>query len=277
MISETYTEIEPFIKWAGGKRWLLSNLPELKEIKYNRYIEPFFGGGALFFHLKPSEAIISDINPDLIDLYKCVRDDYKLVYRQLEKHQKYHSKEYYYQIRDTNLRNPYTRASKFLYLNKAAWNGLYRVNLDGKFNVPVGSRKNVMIDFENLSRVAQVLKNAKILNCDFESVIDQAMQGDLLYVDPPYTVKHNHNGFIRYNESIFSWKDQERLHEVLLRASRRKVKILLSNASHQSIRTLYENDFDIYTVKRPSMLAANSKYRGEIDEYLITKNIGKQA
>ena len=210
--------IVPFLKWAGGKRWLTKYREALFDTEYERYIEPFLGSGAVFFDLCPERAILSDANGDLIETYHAIRDDWQRVYAYLQDYQQRHSKDHYYATREKTLRNPFTRAARFIYLNRTCWNGLYRVNKDGKFNVPIGTKSTVLLDSDNFSAIAEQLNKAEISTTDFEVTIEKCRQGDLLFVDPPYTVKHNHNGFIKYNETLFSWDDQVRLHHSLVEA-----------------------------------------------------------
>lgn len=265
--------MEPFLKWAGGKRWFVSSYNHLFETEYNRYLEPFLGSGAVFFHLTPNNAILSDSNIALIDTYNAIKDDWYRVYSELRKHQRKHSKEYYYEIRSKRMRNIYTKAAQFIYLNRTCWNGLYRVNLKGEFNVPKGTKEKVIFDTDNFEYVATLLNNAEIISRDFENIIDEARENDLLFVDPPYTVNHDKNGFLKYNESIFSWDDQVRLSECLKQAKERGVQIILTNANHISIRRLYRSDFNIKTIPRVSTLAGISKYRGKVKELLVSSNL----
>jgi len=260
----------PFLKWAGGKRWLVSNYSSLFPQNYNRYIEPFLGSGAVFFHLQPKDAILADRNDALIDTYTAIKNNWKLVHRYLKTHQKYHSKNYYYKIRESKPSGIYSRAARFIYLNRTCWNGLFRVNQKGEFNVPIGTKTKVLLDTDNFSQISELLKRVQLLKSDFEKVIDSAKKNDFLFVDPPYTVKHNHNGFVKYNQHLFSWEDQIRLKDALVRANERNVKILITNANHPSIKSLYKNVFNSQSVLRNSVLSGRSKYRGPVNELLLT-------
>ncbi|MCK0766350.1 DNA adenine methylase [Chromohalobacter beijerinckii] len=261
--------IAPFLKWAGGKRWLVHKHGNLFPDFSGRYIEPFLGSGAVFFHLKPEDAVISDSNSWLIDTYVALRDDWQSVFELLKKHQHKHSKNYYYEMRAFSLEDKIERAAQFIYLNRTCWNGLFRVNLSGKFNVPIGTKSNVLLE-DGFLEISEILSNANILNVDFEKVVDLAVEGDFLFVDPPYTVKHNLNGFVKYNEKIFSWDDQERLFYSLRRAKERGVKIMLTNANHSSILSLYEGFFDIQEIERASVISANKDFRSRTTELLIS-------
>lgn len=239
-------------------------------LQYTRYVEPFLGGAALFFSTKPAKALLADSNNRLIETYAAIRDDWALVLRHLRCHDKKHCREYYYHIRSAVFADPFERAAQFIYLNRTCWNGLYRVNRKGQFNVPIGTKcKRVIHDYDDFSLVSQALKNASLLCQDFESTIDDTKIGDLLFVDPPYTVKHNLNGFVKYNEQIFSWADQERLCASLLRAKERGVKVYAMNANHESITRLYQDHFNVTPLCRPSRIANDPRKRGRFEELLI--------
>jgi DNA adenine methylase len=268
--------IHPFLKWAGGKRWLTSAHSDIFPTSFLRYIEPFLGSGAVFFSLHPQEATLADINTDLIDCYTAVRDNWITVQELLTEHHNKHTKEYYYKIRQVKPTGSAARAARFIYLNRTCWNALYRVNLKGEFNVPIGTKSNVVLDTDNFEEVSRLLQRATIARLDFEKVIDGAGKDDLIFADPPYTVKHNFNGFVKYNEKMFHWDDQVRLSKCLIRASKRGCKIVLTNANHPSIKELYENDFSLTAVTRSSVIAASSSRRGVYEE-LIIRNFDQEA
>lgn len=261
--------MEPFLKWAGGKRWLVSR-PEFDVgLITGRYIEPFLGGGASFFHLAPSRSILSDLNADLIELYRVVRDDPAGLRQAMQTHQNRHSSDYYYEVRAEKPSDEVGRAARFLYLNRTCFNGLYRVNLNGQFNVPKGTKSLVLSRDEDFIEASKRLAGADIRCGDFEVVIDEAKEGDFLFVDPPYTVKHNVNGFIKYNERIFRWEDQIRLRDALARASERGAQIFMTNADHASVRALYDGILNYSSVSRHSVLASDSSNRGQTTEALF--------
>jgi DNA adenine methylase len=267
---ESKIAVLPFLKWAGGKRWFAYYHHELLPGSFNRYIEPFLGGGAVFFSLRPSIAILSDSNRALVETYQAIRADWQLVWRYLSNHKSRHSREYYYECRSKKLRSPYTRAAQFIYLNRACWNGLYRVNLEGTFNVPIGTKDTIIFDYDDFEKISQALQGAELIVSDFEAVTDLAEKGDFVFVDPPYTVNHNMNGFLKYNERIFTWKDQERLRSALGRAHDRGAKILMTNANHHSIRDLYEGFGTIVTVPRFSRIAGDAGYRRRSTELIVS-------
>ncbi len=264
---------EPFLKWAGGKRWLVSSGLLRKPKQYDRFIEPFLGGGAVFFHLTPPLALLSDINPDLIELYKSMRNDPAQLQLHMKEHQKNHSKIYYYDVRDQQPKTALLRAARLLYLNRTCWNGLYRVNMKGEFNVPKGTKDTVLFRAEDFTSFAKALEGADLLCSDFEPIINRAGAGDFLFVDPPYTVKHNVNGFIKYNEQLFSWEDQVRLRDAVSRACARGAAVIMTNADHQSVRDLYADVLAYSTVERHSVLAGEASRRGKTTEALFTHNI----
>ena len=264
---------EPFLKWAGGKRWLVASGRLPKPSKYSRLIEPFVGGGAIFFHLAPNRAVISDLNKDLIELYIVMRDSPGELYMEMQSHQSLHSDTYYYAVRENVPDSAVGRAARFLYLNRTCWNGLYRVNLAGQFNVPRGTKDTVLFEGEDFSSFSRALKGADIRCSDFEKTINEAKEGDLLFVDPPYTVKHNINGFLKYNEKIFHWEDQVRLKHSIKRATRRGVYVVMTNADHESVRDLYADVLDYTSIERHSVLAGAASRRGLTTEALFTFGI----
>lgn len=265
--------IEPFLKWAGGKRWLASSGVLPAKFTFDRYIEPFLGGGAVFFALSPSKALLSDVNVDLIELYKVMRANPVQMKLALDIHQSLHSKEHYYTVRSDVPTGSLDRAARMLYLNRTCWNGLYRVNRAGQFNVPIGTKTLVTSDADDFLMVSQALQNAEIRNCDFEETVEEAGSGDFLFVDPPYTVKHNMNGFVKYNENIFSWSDQVRLRDVVVAAAKRGAAIMLTNADHECVRELYERDFSYVRLARSSVLSGRSTGRGPTTEALFSANL----
>ena len=261
----------PFLKWAGGKRWLILNYRYLFPASFETYVEPFVGGGAVYFGLLPEQALLSDANDRLIECYTQVRDPKKLM-SLMRLHQQNHSTEYYYDVRTKVCRSDSSRAAQFLYLNRTCWNGLYRANLNGVFNVPKGTKDSVVFAGESFDGPSRALAKAELRACDFEKTIALAKDGDLLFVDPPYTVKHNFNGFAKYNETIFSWTDQIRLRTALDGAASRGVKIMLTNADHESVVELFFGLGNIHKVRRTSLIASESQRRSSVTEIVVTVN-----
>jgi DNA adenine methylase len=257
---------ETFLKWAGGKRWLVSQHERLFPLVFGRYVEPFLGSGAVFFHLNPERAILSDSNADLINTYRALQSHPDRIRRLLVSYQKRHTSTFYYYWRRRRPRNPIHKAAQFLYLNRVCWNGLYRVNLDGQFNVPLGTKTKISIPRGYLRLVSRCLHKARILHSDFEDVIDKTDEGDFLYVDPPYTVMHNNNNFLKYNDVLFSWEDQKRLAAAVKRASKRGTLILVSNANHNSVRQLYRGFGSVALLRRASVLAGDATSRRQTAE-----------
>lgn len=259
----------PFLKWAGGKRWLFTQDFIERLPPFDRYIEPFLGGGAGFFAIQPKNAILSDINPELINLYRQVALNPDRIRRGLGHLQKAHSKDLYYRIRAKGYSPGPAGAIRTLYLNRTCWNGLFRLNLKGQFNVPMGTKTAIFDPKEDFETYAKLLDTAE-LNCvDFERTIDRAREGDLLFVDPPYTVKHNMNGFVKYNESIFSWTDQERLASSLIQACERGASLVLTNADHKSIHQLYAGFGKHSSISRASVISGLASGRSTTTEFLL--------
>lgn len=262
---------EPFLKWAGGKRWLVRHHDWAVPQKYRSYIEPFLGGGSVFFSVAPERGILNDRNEDLINMYKVLRDYPETLRKQMIEHQYYHSETYYYKVRSQRPIDITERASRLLYLNRACWNGLYRVNREGFFNVPKGTKQKVFFETDDYVGASKLLKKITLRATDFEKIIDSAEKGDFVFIDPPYTVKHNLNGFTKYNEKIFNWSDQERLAHCVERAFERGCMILVTNADHESIRELYK--FARYTpLSRTSILAADPCKRSRTTEAIFRCN-----
>lgn len=264
-----------FLKWAGGKRWFINRESHRFPTEYNRYIEPFLGGGAVFFYLNPQESILSDINQELIDTYIAVRDDVKSVYRNLRIHSRKHNKEYYYQIRSRKTRTHATSAARMIYLNKTCFNGIYRVNKEGKFNVPYGRKDEITFNYNNLKDSSDSLQNATILCQDFEETINIAQENDFIFCDPPYVVLDQENRFAGYTADVFSWNDQVRLANALIRAKDRNVKIIMTNVDHVAVRALYENvgGFNLDTAQRHCYISGNAEGRKIYQELIISANI----
>lgn len=260
--------MKPFLKWAGGKRWLVESLQLTIPDYEGTYIEPFLGGGAVFFYSAPCRAILSDVNPRLIETYQAIKDDWRGVEKALRLFHSIHSKNFYYEERNRARRKPHTRAAQFLYLNRTCFNGLYRENLKGVFNVPIGTKTKVIMDDDDFCRVSQLLSAAQLMCCDFEVTINRAKKGDLVFVDPPYTIAHNNNGFLKYNQSIFSWKDQERLQRAITKAVARGARVIVTNADHESVRELYSNFGPPTTVHRSSVISGSNSSRGKASEIL---------
>jgi DNA adenine methylase len=263
-------QMQPFLKWAGGKRWLSSKLCELiGSPMEGRLVEPFVGGGAVFFALSPKAALLGDCNPDLISTYRVVKSaPEKLVDRLARMNI---DRTTYEQVRANRPRSDLDRAVRLLYLNRTAFNGLYRVNKKGEFNVPFGCKPGTRLsNAEELLRASDLLSRATLVCQDFRKTLAQVEADDIVYVDPPYTVKHDNNGFVRYNDRIFSWEDQEDLAAMLVMHARKGGRALVSNAHHLAIRKLYPREwFQAFVVKRSTCIAADPNSRGRCSECLL--------
>jgi DNA adenine methylase len=268
------TPPHPFLKWAGGKRQLIPQMAKYFPKNYNKYIEPFVGGGAVFFHLLPKISIISDNNPDLINCYKVIKDDVENLIKSLRKH--IYEKNYYYKVRALDRdRNGFAKlsdvekASRTIYLNKTGYNGLYRVNSKGFFNVPFGRHRNPKIcDDVNLRNVSRALRNIEIYLGSFELCLDYAKEGDFVYLDPPYHPLSETALFTSYTKSNFDKTSQKKLFEVFKELDKKGCYIILNNSYSDFILDLYK-DYGIVTLKAKRNINSNSQKRGLIDEVLI--------
>lgn len=259
----------PFLKWAGGKRWLLDKRYDLVDIRFDRFIEPFLGSGAVFFRLAPERAVLCDQNSNLIETYRAIKEEWVKVVEHLKRHHRNHNKEYYYKIRNQKPRSKAGRAAKFIYLNRTCWNGLYRVNSKGEFNVPIGTKKNVILESDNFELSSKILSKAELIDDDFQNVISLAGSGDFVFVDPPYTVKHNNNGFLKYNEKLFTWEDQVRLKNCVIEAVDRGAKVLVTNAYTDCLKELYHGVGEIINLNRASVISGKAGARGRYDEMVV--------
>lgn len=269
-MSLSTTNNNPFLKWAGGKRWLFDSEQFVAPKFSGKYIEPFLGGGAVFFRLCPDTAILSDTNNRLIELYRVIRDCPIEFETALSDHAVKHSKEYYYDVRAEKFEIAVDRAAQFLYLNRTCYNGLYRENKRGEFNVPIGTKDTVIFGNDDFISWSASLKSAELLCQDFEASIDSANKGDFIFADPPYTVMHNLNGFVKYNQNIFAWDDQVRLCHALKRASDRGVFFALTNADHPSVHELYQGFGKHTQLGRYSVIGGGSSYRAKSTEFCVT-------
>jgi len=261
--------VVPFLKWPGRKRWAAARISEIARRNLSRcYYEPFLGGGAVFFCLRPQRAILSDVNPALIDTYAAVKEDPQRVLHHLKGMPV--SRDDYSRVRDSRPAGRFSRAARFLYLNRTAFGGIYRLNKDGRFNVPFGGERTPNILWEQglLGVASQLLHRARIITSDFQPVLDLAGPGDVVYCDPTYTVAHENNGFVRYNEANFSWADQERLASAAHRARRRGACVLVSNAYHRDVRALYLGTRPRVLTRR-SLVPTNPADRRLVREYLF--------
>lgn len=265
-MSTSTPHLKPFLRWAGGKRWLAASLAQSIPPGVGTYYEPFLGGASLYLHAQPTRAVLSDINSDLIETYKTIRDEPRSVVEILDLWS--NNQDTYYKVRSLDFPDNIHRAAQFIYLNKTCWNGLYRVNRRGRFNVPFGHHQRRVFSEDHLFAVSFALRHATIECSDFAHAINSAGTDDFVYLDPPYVSVHTSNGFRQYNESLFTWTDQERLSTIALRLADRGCHVVVSNANHQEIIDLYP-DFVRLEVSRHSVLAADSRYRKRTTELIF--------
>lgn len=262
--------VKPFLKWPGGKRWLTRYVASALGCRgYRRYFEPFLGGGAVFFALQPEVATLSDINADLISTYIQVRCRPQELIRRLKELSV--DQATYNHLRETEPRNRVDRAVRFLYLNRTSFGGIYRLNQKGRFNVPFGGGQRTPAPLWEdglLVDASRSLRSAEICVGDFEDGLAGARGGDLVYCDPTYTVAHNNNGFVRYNERNFSWDDQRRLAALCRRLVKRGATVIVSNAANDEVLDLYRCP-EVLSVSRSSTVCPRSEKRGLAKEVLL--------
>ena len=264
----------PFLKWAGGKGRLLSQYEPFFPPSFATYYEPFLGGGAVFFHLaeRSQRAVLGDINPELVNVYRCVRDHPAELITRLANHKRLHSPDYYYRVRQQHqLANPLARAARLIYLNKTCYNGLYRENSQGQFNVPVGSYKNPAIcDPDLLWSASVALQGAEIAEFSFAEILKWPLTSqDFVYFDPPYHPLSSTSNFTSYSRFGFGPSHQEQLAQVFRKLVKQGVKVMLSNSDCEFIRNLYQG-FTIHTIQAARMINSHAGRRGKISELLIT-------
>lgn len=258
-----------FLRWAGGKSWLNKYISTISTQSFNQYHEPFLGGGSIFFSLGyDKRAFLSDLNNDLIETYKALKQDVDQVISILENFE--NSPIFYYKIRDLKFTNSFESAARFIYLNQTSFNGIYRVNLKGVYNVPYGYRSKPFLDAPLLRNVSNALQNAELLTSDFEIVRSNIGSGDLVFLDPPYTVSHNLNGFIKYNEKLFSLEDQFRLSQLITYIKEVGAFYILTNAAHEKIKEIFYKGDYIYEVSRQSLIGGSKAFRGLTTEYMFS-------
>ena len=270
---------KPFVKWAGGKRQIIDKLKEHVPEEFGTYFEPFVGGGALLFELEPEKAVINDSNRELMNVYECIQDETKLekMLRELDKYEANHSEEFYFEIRNKDRDKAkfwkivdYKRAARTIYLNKACFNGLYRVNSRNEFNVPFNKKDKInTYDGPNMRTIHAYFnyRDVTLLSCDFEEAVKDAKKGDFIYFDPPYD--SDTSTFNSYTEDGFDRNEQVRLASVFKKLSDRGCYVMLSNHNTSLIKELYK-DFNVHIVEAKRNINANGKKRGKVEEVIIT-------
>lgn len=270
---------KPFVKWAGGKRQIIDKLKFFVPDEFDTYYEPFLGGGALLFELSPKKAVINDSNEELINTFLCIKDEEKFskLCKELNHHEANHSEEYYYEIRNLDRDKgkfrkmaDYKRAARTIYLNKACFNGLYRVNSKNEFNVPFGKKNKVnTYEGQNLGVISGYLNynDIKILSIDFEEAVKEAKRGDFIYFDPPYD--SDTSTFNNYTENGFGKEEQKRLAKVFKELDKKGCYVMLSNHNTILVNELYK-DYFIHVISAKRNINSNGKKRGKVEEVIIT-------
>ena len=270
---------QPFLKWAGGKRQLLPAIKEYLPKKFTQYYEPFVGAGAVLFSLQPKKSIINDTNSELINCYQVIKDNPEELLELCQEHREKNSKEHFYLLREQDRRDdfkdrsPLERAARIIYLNKTCFNGLFRVNSSGQFNVPYGNYSNPVIADPAVIRSVSVYldqRNVKILEGDFANAVSTARKGAFIYFDPPYHPISDTSTFTGYSVDGFGEKEQIRLKEVCDKLTERGCQVLVSNSSASLIKELYSDpNYEIVEVQAKRAINAVASKRGRINELLI--------
>lgn len=255
------TSMKPFLKWAGGKSQLISELEKYIPQSFNQYIEPFLGGGAFYFYLNPSSPIISDLNEELIITYEAVKQNVEELIVLLKTFK--NEEKYYYNIRSLNPENltNIERAARLIFLNKTCFNGLYRVNKKGDFNVPFGKRNGGFLNEELLRDASDFLQNAEIINANYLDVLyNKAKKGDFIFLDPPYYPVGKYSDFKRYTKEFFYHEDHFELKKEFERLVNLGCSVILTNSEHPSILELYE-DYEIKIIETKRLISSNPNTR----------------
>ena len=258
--------LKPLLRWAGGKQWLANKLSRLIPDSIGTYYEPFFGGGSLFFAALPKNAVLSDLNARLMETYEMIRSQPNETMSVLGGWPNDEST--YYRVREKLFVSQVSRAAQFIYLNKTCWNGLYRVNRLNRFNVPFAYHGRQVFDASHVLKVSAALGNATLKIGDFGDVVQSAKGGDFVYFDPPYVTNRSKTGFSRYTAHQFDWLDQKRLADTAVKLADRGCSVVVSNANYEPIISLYA-DFSPVVISRHSILAADPRSRGVIDELVL--------
>lgn len=271
---KTNVRAKPFVKWVGGKTQLLAELTARIPNNFSRYFEPFVGGGALFFYLQPEPSVLIDLNKELINTYRVIKDKTEELIAALKQHT--YEKEYYYQVRNIDRTNEYEswsdvqRASRLIYLNKSCFNGLYRVNSKGEFNTPFGRYKNPrIVDETNLRAASTALQKAQIITGSFLEVESMINRDDFVYFDPPYAPLNATSNFTSYSQGGFDGEGQEELRNLCDRLNQRGIRFMVSNSSAPLILDLYQ-DYHIDFVYATRAINSKGDKRGKIPEVIVT-------
>ena len=267
------TKVKPILRWAGGKNWLTSRVQKYLPENFNNYHEPFVGAASIYLYLKEYGHIkhntyLSDSNEELINAYKIIKTNPNSLIDALSSYKNEQS--FYYQLRSTLPEDDTIRAAKFLYLNRTSFNGIYRENLRGEYNVPFGNRNlTYLFEDKNILEFSKSLASVSLKSCDFSKCLSNIERHDLVFLDPPYTVAHENNGFIKYNKKIFSWEDQGRLRDFIEQIKNIGAYFILTNAAHYSIDDLYGGIGDKEKLSRASNIGGKGAKRDKYNEYIF--------
>ncbi len=271
--------VKPFLKWAGGKRQLLPEIKKIIPSNYTKYYEPFVGAGSVLFSIQPKKAVINDTNRELINCYRTIKENPEELLELCQQHKKRHSKEHYYKLRAKDRRNDFKllssveRAARIIYLNKTCFNGLFRVNSRGQFNVPYGKYSNPCIADPSVIRAVSAYLNdasVTILEGDFDRAVARARKGAFIYFDPPYHPISDTSSFTGYSINGFGEAEQTRLRDTCNKLSDRGCQVLVSNSNADFIRDLYDDPrYEIVEIKAGRSINAVGSKRGKISEVLI--------
>ena len=261
--------MKPFLRWAGGKNWLVKHINQIIDpTEFNNYHEPFLGGGSIFFHLEMNnQCFLSDLNENLINTYLQIRDNVEAVIESLNGFE--NNEDFYYEVRNNHYPDPVQRAAQFIYLNQTSFNGIYRVNLQGQYNVPYGHRTKEFLQPDLLINASIKLNGAELRAAQFDENLHQIGENDLIFLDPPYTISHNNNGFIKYNERLFSINDQHRLADFIRQIVERGAFYILTNAAHHEIQNIFNINEPI-RINRASLIGGRNAVRGNFEEFIFT-------
>ncbi|MGC6531830.1 MAG: DNA adenine methylase [Flavobacteriales bacterium] len=269
--TNTLVKGKPFLRWAGGKNWLVKDIHNhLPKEGFKKYVEPFLGGGSIFFHLSPEESVLSDLNGELIQAYTVLKEDVNAVINELARYK--NTEEFYYSLRAKKPRKEVNKAARFIYLNQTSFNGIYRVNLKGEYNVPYGHRKKNFLQPDNLIQASERLQKTQLKERDFRDSLEDINKGDLVFLDPPYTVSHNNSGFIKYNKKLFDIDEQRELSRFLDGIHEIGAHYILTNAAHDVIKEIFHKPGinHVKNVSRASLVGGLKAKRQQYAEFIIT-------
>ena len=269
MSAKKRKDLHPFLRWAGGKKWLVQRIKNTLDVNlYSSFHEPFVGGGAMLFNFQPKRSFISDANEQLMLTYEVVRDHIEELIGIISGFGINETS--YYEIRDIRSEDPIIQAARFIYLNQMSYNGIYRVNSKGEYNVPWGKRQNYHFDYDNLRNVSNYLTHVHIKSMDFADSIKSVRRNALVFLDPPYTHSKIDNGFIQYNKKTFTLDDQIRLSKMIDVIKSRGAYYVLTNADHDVIRDVFDKQDRIIPIIRSSGIGGRNARRGEYEECIFT-------